>query len=368
MENEIAKLNIRSERNYGIDLLRIVAMFMVCILHVIQHGGVLSSAYGTNYQVAYFVELSAFCAVNCYALISGYVGVKSKYKVSNIVYLWLQVVFYCFIISIVFSFFNNEVDLKYIINSFFPIFNSSYWYFTAYFGLFFLIPIFNVAINSLNKGILSFCLIVLTFLFCAYSLFGDIFNLGQGYSMIWLAFLYLIGGYMSKYKPFENIKSKWFVVAIIVLILITWLSRFFIKKAFQVVFGLQVSSFALRQYVSPTIFLIAICMLEVFSKIKFNKTPNLIAFFAPISFGVYVIHENDLIRNNLISQRFSSFASFNPILMVLAVLGTALGIYVVCSLIDYLRLLLFKALKVKPTLEKLENKLKNKIFKEEDNV
>ena len=86
MENVITNngnlLGQTKERNYGIDLLRIVSMFLVCILHVLGHGGILNNTTENtvNYNVAWIMNISAYCAVNCYALISGYVGIKSKFK------------------------------------------------------------------------------------------------------------------------------------------------------------------------------------------------------------------------------------------------------------------------------------------------
>ncbi|MDE6723424.1 MAG: hypothetical protein K2J55_04430, partial [Eubacterium sp.] len=64
-----------SKRNYGIDLLRIVCMIMVPVLHVLGHGGLLEGAeiLSVKYEFVWFLEAAAFCAVNCYALISGYV-------------------------------------------------------------------------------------------------------------------------------------------------------------------------------------------------------------------------------------------------------------------------------------------------------
>ena len=67
---------LTAKRNYGIDALRIVSMFMIVILHTLGHGGILSSV---------SIFSGKYCAVNCYALISGYVGINSKYRYSKII-------------------------------------------------------------------------------------------------------------------------------------------------------------------------------------------------------------------------------------------------------------------------------------------
>ena len=70
--------NVRGNytRNYGIDLFRIVAMFMIVNLHVLKHGGTLEQVTGTQFIVTWLIEAFITCAVNCYAIISGYAGYK----------------------------------------------------------------------------------------------------------------------------------------------------------------------------------------------------------------------------------------------------------------------------------------------------
>lgn len=368
MDNQIAYKQI--ERNYGIDLLRIVSMLLVCIIHVLKRGGVIDNTLvGTlNYNVASVMEISAYCAVNCYALISGYVGVKSKFKFSNIANLWLQVIFYSALITIGFAIFEGNAQFSTILFAFLPVFSQQYWYFTAYFGLFFFMPLFNLALNNLNKNILKICLVVLLFLFCFYSLdFGDNFVLNGGYSLLWIAMLYLIGGYIFKYNPLSKIKNYQLILIVLACILFTWIPRFIIESfydrggIFQKLYGFKDDFIS---YTSPTITIIAISLLELFSRMKLNKIKSVVTFFASTSFGVYLIH----VQNNiwkLLYNRFAQFATYNPILMILSVLGVAIGIYIICSLIDYLRLLLFRLLKINMLTQKLEIKIKNKFFKEE---
>ena len=65
------------EKNYGIDALRVLAMFMVTILHILTQGGILNASgrFTSQYEAGWLLQTMAFCAVNVYALISGYVWV-----------------------------------------------------------------------------------------------------------------------------------------------------------------------------------------------------------------------------------------------------------------------------------------------------
>ena len=99
------------KRNYNIDLFRIIAAFFVTVLHVLGQGGILESTSPSeiNYWIAWFLEICAYGAVNCFALISGYVMVNKTIKTKNIIGLWFQVLFYSLLFTslfFVFSFYN----------------------------------------------------------------------------------------------------------------------------------------------------------------------------------------------------------------------------------------------------------------------
>lgn len=86
-----------NQRNYGIDLLKIISMLMVVTLHVLGKGNLLYNKeleiFSTKYNILWILEIASFCAVNLYALSSGYVGLKAKHKYTNIFILYLEVVF-----------------------------------------------------------------------------------------------------------------------------------------------------------------------------------------------------------------------------------------------------------------------------------
>ena len=83
-----------SQREIGIDALRILSMFMVVILHVLGRGGVLSASSGRRFWVVWLMEVAAYCAVDLFALISGYVMARRQIKPQRLLQLWCQVVFY----------------------------------------------------------------------------------------------------------------------------------------------------------------------------------------------------------------------------------------------------------------------------------
>lgn len=64
------------KRNPGIELLRIFSMFLIIILHINGAGGLklACTPLGLKYELVQLFQVCAFCAVNCFALISGYVS------------------------------------------------------------------------------------------------------------------------------------------------------------------------------------------------------------------------------------------------------------------------------------------------------
>ena len=92
---------MQTKRNIGIDLLKIVSMLMIVTLHMLGHGGVLDNMPPMSrcYQVAWLIEIACYGAVNCYALASGFL--TARCNIRKLMELWLQVMFYSLLITIV---------------------------------------------------------------------------------------------------------------------------------------------------------------------------------------------------------------------------------------------------------------------------
>lgn len=329
----------KQERNYGIDLVKIVAMLMIVTLHVLGCGGVLGASVGNpkNCAVAWLLEIAAFGAVNIYAMASGYLCVSSGHKYKSILLLWLQVFFYTAIITALF-YVNNPgtVGKQQIINAVFPVTTTQYWYFTGYFCMFFFIPVMNTALEHLEKRqlqrILAAAFVLFSILPTIFAL--DPFHENDGYSALWLAVLYMVGGYIRKYGLFEKVPSAVLGLSYLVLVVITWAIKWK-KEETAISFGGLVS------YLSPTIVLAAICIFLVFSRIKVKRLKKSIKWIASATFGVYLIHTHPLIWNYILIGRFSDCASAGLTRMGIGVIAAVFLIFAGCTVIDSIRKLLF---------------------------
>ena len=175
-------------RNYGIDLLRIISMLGVVFLHVLGHGGILSLDLSpVNFSMVWFIEILAYPAVNCFVLISGYIGYKEEKifpKIKNLLNLAFTVAFYSVSSFLIFKFFSPEtLGLKELVKSFFPIILKNYWFFTAYVGLFLLSPMLNLLVYKSNFKH-AFVYLAVFSLFSIISTVYDSFSFIGGYSVI----------------------------------------------------------------------------------------------------------------------------------------------------------------------------------------
>ena len=354
-----------TKRDYGIDLLRIVSMLMVPMVHILGHGGVIGATvpFSLQYESAWLLESILLVAVNCFVLITGYVYYGKETRYYRLLTLWAEVLFYSIIIIIALKFiFPSELGLENYWKAIIPTFFtndqfSRYWFFTAYVGMFLLSPFINLGLKHFNK---KQDLSVFLSLFIIFSLLPTIlnqdmaFNLNQGYGVLWFVVLYYTGGLIHKYEIFKMLKNyKWLLIYIICF-LISWVLRYVLE-----VLGLIEPGFVLYSfdcYLSPLYFIGGIALFCFFKKMNITKSfiISLVKFFTPVCFGVYLIHNNMALAYFFFDGKFEFIAQFDPISLFISVIVLGIGIFVVCALIDWIRELLFRKLKVKERFGKFE--------------
>lgn len=346
-------VDIPLSRNYGIDALRIVAMMMVLILHLLAAAHVLPQANHESafYRVGWLMEIAAYCGVNCYALITGYVCGGGSFKHERVVTLWFQVIFYTvgsFLLLAVFL--PQTIQLKTVLSSFFPVLTGHYWYVTAYVGMFFFIPFFNVLGNCLTKLQFQYLLVTVFGLFSVIStlIHDDIFLVYKGYSCWWLGILYMLGMYIKKYGLFTGVKTGTLWAGYAGCVCFVWLFKMVLDMVSFHLVGKVRGGGIFVAYNSPFIVGTAVCLLLVFSRMRFSS-PRVVAcisWLAAASFSVYVIHCNLLIERLFLGDIFKKCISSSPVMMVIKVLGIAASVYLGCSMVDSVRRYLFKAVDV----------------------
>lgn len=158
-----------SKRNYGIDLLRLVLMYMVCLLHTLGQGGVLTASVAgtTEHRTFWFMEVLSYCAVDGFAIISGYMANDKPRKYEKLIRMWFQVIFYSFVVTVLLTIIgiNDAWSVTPILKSILPVTSGYYWYFTAFFALFLSVPVLNRFLFTIDTGTAKKALIIIVILF-----------------------------------------------------------------------------------------------------------------------------------------------------------------------------------------------------------
>lgn len=367
--------SINLKRNYGIDLLRIVSMVMIVTLHVIRQGGIFDAAQpGTpDYIAAWIIEALCIGAINLYAMISGFVGVNSKKaRFYKLITMWLQVEFYCVISTIIVYCVSKEpFDFASLINRLSPVSTETYWYFTSYFIMFFFTPFYNKLLFVLSSRQLKY-LGVIIFVFS--SLWPtvwqtDLMRVNRGYSFLWLSLLYVLGGIARKLELHKKVNGSVMTAIFILLMLAGACFRFASES-----FGWSIAdNNLLICYYSVNVVVGTFCLFLAAARmnIKRKTAKKVIKALSPLTFGVYIIHTSEYVWKYVLEGAFKSYANLDTFVMVLAVIGTALGIYLVCSAVDAARLALFKLIKVENFAKAIELRIRsaaNRIFDKKESI
>lgn len=364
----------KKEKNISIEILRIVSMLMIIVLHFFSYTNATENL--QVFSIKYFanVLIITLCnvSVNCYILISGYFGLKSKVKLKKVFELSLEVLFYSIIIYVILLKKNMiQFDFKELLVNFFPILTRQYWFMTSFIGLYLITPYLKLVIQRFTKQeYMRFLIVLFALLVVYYNLFFfcDNLNFGGATGIVWFSYMYLWGMYFDKYGKIDYTKKhlKRYIICYILLIstrLPFWILYILTKNN---IFIKGASIFdSVYNSLGVTIFSFITFNMFLNIRIKPNRIKvSMINFLTRGSLAVYLIHDNKYIRNILWEKLNIRDCSW--IKMIFILIGVILGIYVICSIIDWFRRKIFGLLfcndKTENFINKIENKIKHKIY------
>lgn len=368
--SNIQKLRTTKERNANLDLLRIISMFLIVLLHSIDHSGVLESIQiETGFIYLYEKILHNFTqiCVNCFVLLSGYFLVKSKFRISKIISLWIEVVFYALLFKIIFMI-SGAIPFSFmsLASCFFPITTGRYWFVTIYIGMYLLAPFLNKAIFALNKKQMSALVVILFILMSVWvSVHPKIagMNSGGGWGLAWFVTLYITAAWFRlHYQP----NKKHISLAIICLVNpIIVGCALFVSQKYNIGILTTVASNWYKYDSVPVFFStisLFIAMLNITIKNKIST--KIITAVAPLTFGVYLIHAHANVDPSLWSFLNLPDKLLMPSFPLYQILVCVL-IFAVGIAIDFFRQLLFRPIdgwiRKSNTIGKLETKISSYI-------
>lgn len=345
---------MEKQRSSNLELLRIISMFLIVMHHFAVHGGfqLLEKKLSLNKIIIQILSGGGQLGVNLFILISGYFLIDSKFKINKLLKLVFETFFYSFVIILLFIVLksNLNIGIKEVITSCLPIIYSSYWFVTCYIVLYLFVDYINPIIRELNKK-KYFQLILLLLLL--WSIIPS-FTLGKpGYSpFVWFIFIYLVVGYIKLYPYKFMFKFKINLILGILFYLIVLISFiiFDYLKIPDVSFGKGVTHFA--QTNSIFIFLSSVFLFLAFKNIKI-KNYRLLNIVSSTTFGIYLIHDNYLMRKFIWTEYFKVYEHFEDDNLLFYSLKIIILVFIVCSLLDFVRqkIFVFSIDKIIPIIE-----------------
>ena len=365
---------MENKRNSNFELMRIVSMAFIVLWHIIMHGTVLSNC--TNPAIKMILEFIMFLIiihVNSFVLLSGYFQSKSKFKLSKLLHIFFEVVFYSLLIFII------CVKLGIVDNySIVTIFNNislsslnNYWFIKMYLVTYVLSDFINKFINRLTRGefksflILSFILLSVIPFITGYKVVWN-----DGFTFFNFIYLYMIGAYLRMYPlketyHFKLMSKNGYMLLLIMSFTSLALINYLINHVALEMNGMSniFSELSSRvgasyfDYATPFVMIGTILYFEFFKTLDFNN--KFINKVATYTFGVYLIHDNELVRNNI--YKFIGIDSNIPFgySIFIKILLALVLIYIVCTIIDFIRECLFKLILKIPFITKIKNWFKN---------
>jgi len=353
-----------SQRNYGIDLLRLVAAFYVIILHIMNRGGLYSATTEYSYQnlLCRIMLIVTYCAVNIFGIISGYVGYREplkKISYNGYLTLWMTVVFYNLLFVGIYMFLlPGSVTKEDVISVFFPVSSNLYWYFSAFTLVTFFAPFLNRVLYTSSEKELKLLFLLICCVFTIIEFLKGSFEMNQGYSAHWLILLYLVGGIMKKTKIGSRISAPTAILWIILL----YLTLFFLDQKVRILYypPFIINFDCKRSYITPFYLAVAILHVILFAKFQFHPFfRKLIAFAAPAAFSVYITNTNPLFWKHFMKDRFVSWSTSSPAGIFVRTIAFS-GFFVLAVIfLDFLRQKLFRLIGVHNWSQKLSGLFHN---------
>lgn len=287
-----------------------------------------------------------------------------RFNIRRLLNIWLRVAFYTIGFAVVYCIFNMTVDIRLLLRSFFPVLGDWYRFFTSYFLVCLLAPFINIMIEKLSSKQSKYLMIMMIFIFSIYGMINPGANPG-GYSVLWIAICYIIGGCIKRSSIFSEsiFRKHYFFIGYLISVISLLLIKIYSES---INFDLQTTS--LISYTSPFILIAAILLVICFSKLYVNneRAVRIIKMLERTNFSVFIIHANILIWNYLLVPQILNLQRWlyetTNVFMILTVVAIAIILYMLCTIIDRLRILIFRAIKSDILVDRVTKKLEKAVL------
>ncbi len=338
MENNLNQELQTGKRNVGVDLLRLVAVFMIVLLHVLRVPYVDSSS-------SLYVWSEAFLlgAFNIIALIAGYAFSTEKFNLGRVIRLWITGIFYGVVFYLITSAIKGGFGWTKLIKSFFPVLtrNSYFWFFAPYILILLLVPVLNYAVEKLPRKGYLIGLLFFSIFFSIVQFSADPWGMEDGRNALWLIYLYFIGAYFKKYG--FPIKQWWANLCLFLCSSVLTAGLFLIAKNIHIRFWEARYANYFHQYNCLLALIGAIALLALFAQLPIKQSAEkTMRYFSSHSLGIYL--SNSFLI--LYFMELLAHPEWNDGIRLLVVLAFAVCVFLAAFIIEAVRKLLFRLARI----------------------
>ena len=348
------------KRETNLELLRIVAMLMVISLHYLDKGNALAEigkilpgdGNFTNEILAWCFEVLSYGAVNLYIMISGYFMINSRARMEKPFKMVVQVLFYSIGIFLIFLVMGKLPD--YATETFYkhmfftPVAASHYWFASSYIFFYLTAPFLAVGIRKLNKT-QHLGIVIITML-----LFSRLWKTilpqtapldDKGYGILWFITLFVLASYIRRFVPVKKSRRLLYFGIYLLASALTLASFFVVNLIFVKTGRFEVFIKVLLEYNSPTIIVASTALFLFFRTISVPEgfLSKAVLFISPLTFGIYLLHEQFLLRS-LWTDLWKVEEAFVKPWFVLHYIGVVLAVFIIGAIVEWIRKTLFDLL------------------------
>lgn len=362
-------------RQSNFELMRIISMIFIILSHMLVHGGVMNHTTGVLHLFFTLIMSFILVHVNSFVLLAGYFNYNKGFSWKKFFKSFNQAYFYQIVIVLA-GFFIGIISLSKmdLINNLLPFFNA-YWYVVCYLCLYLFSPFFNRLIGNINQKEHKRLIVLLLFLFSFIPFITNQESISNnGLTLVNFIMLYFIGAYLRKYPVSRNFHFKNYSKNKLQMIFLISFICFGLLHFTVYQLGIGALSFdnsllikignifqnSFQTYSAPFVICMSICYFLWFSTL--NIKSKMINFIASLVFGVYLIHDNRVIRMHLyywldINNDTLITSSF----IILKILIGIIIIFFSCIIIEFIRQKIFNFIKNRKVYIKCRDKVLNYI-------
>lgn len=329
-------------RNSSIELLRIIAMFMILAHHFIIHNGydVLKLPLGPErifFQLV--MQSGGTIGVVIFFSISAWFFLDREQTIkSNLKRVWImerELLFWSLALVVFYLVFDRaDLGMKLMANSVMPLSMGVWWYATAYAMFLALLPFLSKGLKALGREYHLALAATVLVIWGLTSFIPKMIGINNGFLGLIYLFI-LFSAYKWYMEPFTT-RQIWLMIG-------TGLGFFLLYTCASITLSLlghDMEIYINGAWKLPVI-MIGFGMFLLFDRVTFhNRTINRIAQSA---FAVYLITDYTASEKLLWVRLFNLQDLYQQPLAILQILGILLAIYAVCTLLDFIRQALFAA-------------------------